>query len=219
MKIESLYLVLNTDRPVEEDATKLRGYIGSTFNRYPILHHHAPALIYTYPKVQYKVIGGTPAILGIGEGMSVLREIAPKISELLLSGSRYVVRQRVQYDQAMDMAPVRDAVQYRFITPWLALNQEHFERYLALTSWADKKMLLNSILIGNILSMAKGLDIVIDHELHVTTKVDPATVMFKGIKMIGFTGEFRVNYAIPEYFGIGKGVSAGFGTVKAAHGE
>ena len=219
MKIESLYLVLNTDRPVEEDATKLRGYIGNTFIRYPILHHHAPELIYTYPKVQYKVIGGTPAILGIGEGVGVLREIAPQINDLQLSNSHYSVRQRVQYEQAVNMVPIRDAVQYRFITPWIALNQEHFERYLSLTEWADKKMLLNSILIGNILSMAKGLDIVIDRELHVTTKVDQATVMFKGIKMIGFTGEFRVNYAIPEYFGIGKGVSAGFGTVKAARGE
>jgi len=41
-------------------------------------------------------------------------------------------------------------------------------------------------------------------------------VEFKGIRMIGFKGEFTVNFNIPDFFGIGKGVSHGFGTVKRA---
>jgi len=67
MKLKTCYLVLQTDRPVAEDATHLRGYVASLHPDRPILHHHAPALLYTYPRVQYRVVGGTPAILGIEE--------------------------------------------------------------------------------------------------------------------------------------------------------
>jgi hypothetical protein len=36
----------------------------------------------------------------------------------------------------------------------------------------------------------------------------------KGTSFIGFLGEFMVNFAIPDYMGLGKSVSRGFGTVK-----
>ena len=36
----------------------------------------------------------------------------------------------------------------------------------------------------------------------------------KGNPMLGFLGEFEVNFEIPDYLGIGKSVSRGFGTVK-----
>ncbi len=36
----------------------------------------------------------------------------------------------------------------------------------------------------------------------------------KGTPMLGFLGTFSVNFAIPDYWGIGKSVSRGFGTVK-----
>ena len=31
--------------------------------------------------------------------------------------------------------------------------------------------------------------------------------------MLGFSGEFKVNFNIPDFFGFGKGVSQGFGTI------
>ncbi|MBU4492692.1 MAG: CRISPR-associated endonuclease Cas6, partial [Euryarchaeota archaeon] len=36
----------------------------------------------------------------------------------------------------------------------------------------------------------------------------------KGIPLIGFNGEFQINFMIPEYFGIGKSVSRGFGVAR-----
>jgi hypothetical protein len=36
----------------------------------------------------------------------------------------------------------------------------------------------------------------------------------KGMPMLGFLGSFSVNFVIPDYWGIGKSVSRGFGTVK-----
>ena len=39
-------------------------------------------------------------------------------------------------------------------------------------------------------------------------------VNIKSIKHVGFVGEFKVNFNIPDYLGIGKNVSKGFGTIK-----
>jgi len=214
MKLNTCYLVLQTDRPVTKDATHLRGYVAGLHPDRPILHHHAPALLYTYPRVQYRVVGGTPAILGIEEGAETLREIGGTITELCLGDETYQVTRRVAYEQDVTLYPTRGMWHYRFVTPWLALNKDNYERYLKIESWPEKKDLINRVLVGNILSMAKGLGIVIDQRLRVATHLDEVPVMFKGIKMIGFMGEFRVNFAIPEYFGLGKGVSRGLGAVK-----
>jgi len=39
------------------------------------------------------------------------------------------------------------------------------------------------------------------------------TSKLKGTPMLGFLGTFSVNFEIPDYWGIGKSVSRGFGTV------
>jgi hypothetical protein len=42
--------------------------------------------------------------------------------------------------------------------------------------------------------------------------------MIKGTPFIGFLGLFMVNFTIPDYLGLGKSVSRGFGTVKRVEG-
>jgi hypothetical protein len=219
MKLKTVHLVLKTDRPIGESASKLRGYIGSKFSDYPILHHHISEVgyLYTYPRVQYKILGGTPYILGIEEGAAVLREISDALRELVLNNNTYRITQRVLYDQEVVVGPSRRNQQYIFITPWLALNPANYEKYREIKEWRDKKDFLNGILVGNILSMCKGLGIVVDKHLHVHSHLDAGKVEYKNAPLMGFTGEFRVNFVIPDLFGLGKGVSQGFGVVKHAH--
>lgn len=214
MKLKTLYLVLETDRPVTKDATHLRGYVAGLHPDRPILHHHAPALLYTYPRVQYRVVEGTPAILGIEEGAETLREIGGTIDELRLGTETYRVNRRVAYEQEVALHPTRGMWHYRFVTPWVAFNEENYERYRQMQTWPERKDLINRVLVGNILSMAKGLGVVVEERLRAATLLEQVPVTYKGIGMTGFVGEFRVNFAIPEYFGLGKGVSRGFGAVR-----
>ncbi|MGV8110936.1 CRISPR-associated endonuclease Cas6 [Methanospirillum sp.] len=214
MRVPLRYLVLHTDRPVVETGTNLRGYIGNKFPEYPLLHHHLDNPIRTYPRVQYKVIGGTPAILGIEEGAQVIGEIADAINELVFLTGRYDVVQKVSYDQKIPIMPVPKPIKYRFVYPWMALNEENYRKFKGFHDWKEKKMFLNRILIGNILSMAKGLGIVIEERLSVRTMLDQVPIRYKGVEMTGFSGSFTVNFQIPEYIGIGKGVSQGFGTIR-----
>ncbi|PWR70467.1 CRISPR-associated endonuclease Cas6 [Methanospirillum stamsii] len=214
MRIPLRYLVLHTDRPVTETGTNLRGYIGNKFPEYPLLHHHLDSPMLTYPKVQYKVLGGTPSILGIEEGAKVIGEIADGIDELEFRTGRYCVVQKVSYDQKIPVMSVENPIKYRFVSPWMALNEDNYRKFRELSDWKDKKMFLNRILIGNILSMAKGLGIVIEERLSVRTMLEQVPIRYKGVDMTGFSGSFMVNFQMPEYIGIGKGVSQGFGTIR-----
>ena len=63
--------------------------------------------------------------------------------------------------------------------------------------------------------MSKGLDYIVPGPI----KVDIPTLKevntsLKRNPMLVFFGKFEVNFKIPDYLGIGKSVSRGFGTVK-----
>ena len=62
--------------------------------------------------------------------------------------------------------------------------------------------------------MSKGLGYTVTDELKADVNVREVTTRLKGVPMIGFMGKFSVNFEIPDYLGIGKSVSRGFGTVK-----
>jgi len=214
MNLKTFTLILTTDKHVKESAEKLRGYIGNKFLEYPILHHHArEKYVYSYPLVQYKILEGTPIIIGLEEGAETLKEIYGEINRLLLGKSTYKVieKQTFEKDQEFDLA--EDMQQYKFLTPWLALNEKNYKEYKKLNG-RNKVMLLHKVLIGNILSISKSLEYVVLDEIKVKTNVQPVKTLSKAIPLVGFTGEFQVNFHIPSLLGIGKSVSRGFGTVK-----
>jgi hypothetical protein len=151
MRLKTVCLTLKSERPVTEDAAKLRGYIANQFQEYPILHHHLKeaGYVYTYPRVQYKIIEGTPVILGIEEGAAILKKISDDIAKLELGKSEYNV-ERIQMTQMnAEFGPCRGNHHYTFVTRWLALNPGNYERYNAMRDWKAKKEFLNGILAGH----------------------------------------------------------------------
>jgi len=119
MKLKTFYLILNTNKPIKEDASKLRGSIGSKFEEYPLLYHHIRELgyLYIYPRVQYKVISGTTSILGIEEGTKILREILSDLNELVLGNSEYKINQKALFDQEVELGVARGNRHYKFLAP------------------------------------------------------------------------------------------------------
>lgn len=215
MKINTSYLLLKTDRYISCDASKLRGYIGNQFIEYPILHNHynKEKYHYGYPLIQYKVINGQAVILGINEGVEVLKDISSSIKKLKMD-KYYSVNEKVFYEKEVNVSISRKEYQYQFMTPWIGLNTENYKKFIKIKNWKDKKIFLNKIIIGNILSMCKGLGIIVNRQLRVKSYLNEKTVQYKSVNMKGFTGEFTANFRMPTLFGLGKGVSQGFGTVK-----
>jgi hypothetical protein len=105
---------------------------------------------------------------------------------------------------------------YEFIAPWIGLNQSNYQKYVGVKTHMGKTEILKRALIGNILSMSKYLDywLAQDQKVSADLQVRERVVNLKAKPMIGFTGIFKTNFIIPDYLGIGKSVSRGFGTVK-----
>jgi len=193
----------------------LRGFVAGRFPDQPILHQHErDEFIYLYPKVQYKIITGIARIVGIAEGAEVVKETCGNIDRLEFGEAVYEVKNKEIAEGEVEFGENNLVVCYHFITPWLALNQENYRAWQGLSK-KERQEKLKKTLIGNILSMAKGLDYVVTEEIKAEVDVKPVPTTLKGVSMVGFLGEFQVNFNIPDYLGLGKSVSRGFGTVRS----
>ena len=198
------------------DAHKLRGYFGNLFlEKSELLHNHMGngKFRYQYPKVQYKVIESTPTLVGIAEGAVLLTELFLKIRELNIDGKIYPVLQKNMEARRVEPGTVVAPITYRFETLWMGLNQKNHPVYDNAKPH-EKKNLLEKILVGNCLSFFKSLDIFADTRLSSKVNFTEKSTQFKNNTMTAFEGIFELNAELPDYIGLGKQVSRGFGTIR-----
>lgn len=217
MQIKTIILSFECDQKVKNRPDLLRGYFASRFEKYVLMHQHDRDgyLYYQYPLVQYKILSDAPIILGIREGVELLTQLHNKIDVIEMNGYKYEINEKLIFCDHANYAHCNEQQSYSFLTPWLALNEKNYEKYQKLGTWAKKKELLESILIGNIISMSKSLGYTVPEPIHadISTMKEVQTRL-KGTPMLGFLGMFSVNFEIPDYWGIGKSVSRGFGTIR-----
>lgn len=197
------------------DAHKLRGYFGSLFKEHsPLLHNHYDdgSARYAYPLVQYKVIDRVPVLVGFQEGAELLVLLFLKIRELDIEGQHFQVPAKNIQQKQCTLAVNEQLYNYTFKTLWMALNQENFRKYQQLDE-AGKGSFLNRQLQNNILSFYKGLSFRTSERIMVITRMEEKQTLFKNQSMLAFAGQFTSNAYLPEWAGIGKAVSRGFGTV------
>ena len=214
MILKILRLTLHSDAPMHGDAAKLRGFFATSFNEYALLHQHVTdKLIYRYPLIQYKMLDGSPLVLGINEGAEILKEIYDKFDEIKLGDSKYTIMERGVTVKSEEFGCTEEIQSYRFAMPWLALSQENYARYMG-ASLGDRKDLLRRILVGNLLSASKGLGYVAKEHIRLELgRMQDEICLLKGTKVTGFRGEFMTCFAIPDHMGLGKSVSRGYGAV------
>jgi len=214
MILKILSLTLHSDAPMQGDAAKLRGFFATSFNDYALLHQHVTdRLIYRYPLIQYKMLQGSPLILGINEGADVLKEIYDKFDEIKLGESRYSIMERGVIVRSEEFGCTEEIHSYRFATPWLALSQDNYRRFQN-ANREERRELLRRILVGNILSASKGLCYVAKEHIRLEVgSMQDEICQLKGTKVTGIRGEFTASFAIPDFMGLGKSVSRGFGAV------
>jgi len=197
------------------DAHKLRGYFGDLFKDYsPLLHNHYQdgSSRYAYPLVQYKVIDHIPVLIGFQEGADLLVSLFLKIKEIDIEGQHYPVLEKNIQQKQQTLIVNSQLFNYSFKTLWMALNQKNYGIYQQLEE-NEKVNFLNRQLQNNILSFYKGLSFRTDQRIMATTRIKEKQTKFKNQNMLAFSGNFTANAFIPEWAGIGKSVSRGFGTV------
>ena len=199
-----------------EDIPKLRGCIANQFPEQLLLHNHDDhnRLRYGYPLIQYKLIRQAPSIVGINEGAELLEKIHSQINHITIRGHDIPLNGK-EYSLRKELLVETDTpIYYQFDSPWAALNQDNFLSYISMEDERERESLLLSILKGNILSLCKGLGYEVKEPLEAVLDLAPTTIKLKDRIMTAFKGSFRVNMILPDYLGLGKAVSRGFGTIR-----
>jgi hypothetical protein len=215
MLLRTFTLTLASTRPIHAPASLLRGFFAARFNEYSLLHQHsADRLIYRYPLVQYKMIDHKPMVIGINDGAEVLKQVYDKYDEIKLGEEVYEIVEKGIAVRNQEFGISDKFHSYEFVTPWLALNQENYMKYYGMRGREERQEFLRKTLIGNLLSMSKSLDYQVPDTIKCDVQVNIRKSRLKDINVITFVGSFCANFLIPDYIGIGKSVSRGFGVVR-----
>ncbi|VVB87668.1 Uncharacterised protein [uncultured archaeon] len=214
MILRTFTLTLRSTRPIHAPASLLRGFFATKFNEYSLLHqHNADKFIYRYPLVQYKMIDDAPMVIGINDGAEVLKQIYDKYDEIKLGEEVYEIVEKGIAVRNQEFGITDKIYSYEFATPWLALNQENYMRYYGMSGMEERKEFLRKTLIANLISMSKSLDYQVPGMIKCDVDVKIRKSRLKDVNVMSFIGGFCANFLIPDYLGIGKSVSRGFGAV------
>ena len=206
---------LITDKPVKKTAYQVKGVF---MRHYPDLDI-IPMLNgkyrdrYLYPRVQVKVLNEQIYIIGVGDGSDCVLQLIDKISTLDFGNITFEVNDKNIIDMMDQFQQADQLMRYRFVTPWVALNQTTGRKYRALEN-SERVNFLNKLLGQNIVFIAKELSV--DLEDKVFTKVNLSSLFPKPVdenNWGAFSGEFSTNFNLPNYIGLGNGITRGYGTI------
>jgi hypothetical protein len=182
-----------------------------------LFHHHLNnGLLYRYPLIQYKIIRQQPCLIALEEGTDVLQYLFSQKDWSVQIGQTVYQLEVQRIDMRQVPLQVWDqSFAYR-ITNWLALNPTNYKKYLTNPSLASRIRDLERILTAHILSFAEGVQWNIEKKVeviisHIHTQ---RWVKFKNIGLLAFDMTFTANVSLPEYAGLGKATSIGFGTLR-----
>ena len=217
-KIKTLTLTFDGEIARHEVPLFRGAVIASMGGQADVLYHNhsdEEGYRYSYPLIQYKRIRRKAAIVCLNEGADI-------IGQFLSEGVReYQIGDHVVRMSPESLRPAQLVMQtwqdefHYSLRRWLPLNSDNYRRYQAAEGLSERIALLEGILKANILSMAKGLGITVGHEITVTitTLSAPYLQKNKGTRLMAFDLEFRSNFSLPDFAGLGKNASIGFGVV------
>jgi len=181
-----------------------------------LFHNHlGKRFRYGYPLIQYKTIDRKPSMICINQGSDEIlkffgqadwditiheRRIETEIQELSLD----------YFECGFSAEPLRYSIHN-----WFALNKANFDKYYAMKQAPAKTDLLRRVMIGNMLSFAKGIGWDVDQPIEVMIPhlLKARFFSFKNYQMVGFDLDFVTNVSLPNFIGLGKSVSRGFGVI------
>jgi hypothetical protein len=198
---------------------QLRGAVGNLFRDWSIMHQHlGRQYLYQHPLVQYKVIEGIPMVVGLGLGAELLAALEPP--RQLMMNHTLVEFKDIRLVSAAYEPDFATRQRFHFATPWLALNEDNYGRYREHEVHERREAIremLQSILIGNILSFAKGLGLSILARLQAhleNWQAQPVRAKhLEGGVMLGFIASGQITFSAPPLWGFGKQSSRGNGVM------
>ena len=179
-------------------------------------HLNDDKFLYRYPKIQYKCVNHRPMLLCVHEGVDEIHKLFEQ-PDWSINISQRNLDMRIQ---RLDMHEFEMAVnaqpQSYHIKQWVALNQKNYEEYQQLSGLVERITFLEKKLVAHIISFAKGVKWHIDKrfEVKITDLSPPRWVKEKDNHLMGFNVSFETSIFLPDFLGLGRKVSIGYGVVQ-----
>ena len=213
--IKTTVLRLSTDKPVRKTPYQVKGVFIKKHASEPI----TPMLDgtyrkkFSYPRVQVKILNEQIYIIGIKEGVEPVLSIPDKIKELDFGNITFTINDFEKETLKQQFTLSGSVVKYNFLTSWAALNYVTGKKYRSI-SFKKKISYLNKLLGINLMFLAKEMGVPIDKGIY--TKLEIPNLHPKSIddnKWKSFKGDFKTNIILPNYIGLGNGITRGYGTI------
>lgn len=183
-----------------------------------LFHNHAgpDKVLYRYPLIQYKRYQKKPILYCLEAGVDQAYHFFQNKSWKIRIGEKEL---NLKVDK-LDLRTVKLGVwqtKFRYrMWNWVGLNPKNYQLYTELDGMKDRIDFLEKKLIGNILSFAKGLEWRVEEKIEVEILDLSAmkTVRVKQTKLSAFDVTFQTNVSLPQFTGLGKSSSIGYGMLK-----
>lgn len=200
-----------------EELPYFRGCMIQQSENHLLFHNHKEdGYHYAYPLVQYKCIGGYAVLVGLNEGgIAIERMLEDKPSIPCQLGNRYTEMELIGIRSQKILIQCQTEMQTYSIKGWLPLNSENYQLYLSANGIVEQIQMLERILVGNILSFAKGIGVFFENQVCCVIQQikQEKVVSYKNVELMSFSVVFQSNVSLPDYIGLGKSVSMGNGIV------
>ena len=160
-RYQKITIIINDQVFESFDIPKLRGFFAERYSNFDLIHNHLKAkqnqYRYAYPAIQFKIIDSHPAIIGIGDGIPILKEVFMNVDHIKLGAVSHNINEKSITLENVEFGQIDNLKSYRFLLPWMALNQRNYDEYLKLNP-KEKDSFLEKILLGNLKSISHGFD-------------------------------------------------------------
>lgn len=204
----------------ELEDSEIELFRGAVIHQIPssmiLFHNHkGQGFRYSYPLIQYKRLRGKAFIVCLSDGVEAIGNLFSFSDFYFRIGNREEKMQIASIWTSDFLIQTWNAEITYHLNRWLALNETNYQEYQSMEKETDRIAFLERKLIGNILSFIKGVDIYADKTI--TCKIlsinSSYWSYYKDVSMQAFNVTFQTNLSLPEYIGLGKGASIGYGTL------
>jgi hypothetical protein len=215
------YLQIVFDQQLQAyDLPKFRAaIIEKTKRESDLFHNHQgeEGFHYRYPLIQYKIKDRKPCIICLNDATNEIHLLLKqKDFKLNIGGKKYdleIEDVRLTY---INLRRTDEYLHYS-ILHYMALNQDNYKLYRTLDSLVEKISFLENMLTKHLQIFADEIepDITQPVSVKILEIKEEKHIEYKENFQLTFTLNFKANIAIPDFVGLGKGVSVGFGIVKS----
>lgn len=203
-------ILLKTKKKFNNNAAEgLRGFCGNYFKNIVQFHNHLDEISFNYnfSYIQYRVINGQLALMGIDEGADILLEHIEELKNIKLWNEMIEVEPEITI--TFPKPEITDKIyRYKFETFWFALNDTNYKKYI------KREFSLDNQLRNNILEFFKMCKIWIDKRIIVKGNFKEERIVKKNTEILVFSGTFETNALLPNNISLGKRKSIGLGRIK-----